>query len=110
MSQIHKGIFASFAIALSLGAVQLAFAHDLIGSRQVAAAAPETGINRATKSDRASVPVSPGQTQTIVLRPDGLTDTSVLVRVPVAKARNEPRNVPTPSATKPSSKKIAIAC
>src|SRR3954454_22380001 len=79
MSQIRKGIFASLAVALTLGAVQLAFAHDLIGSRQAASVAPETGINRAIKSDRASVPASPGQTQTIALRPDGLTDTSVLV-------------------------------
>ncbi|MBR1215097.1 hypothetical protein [Bradyrhizobium sp. JYMT SZCCT0180] len=115
MSQIHKGIFGSLAIALTLGAgaVQLAFAHDLIGSRQATAAAPETGVNRAGKSDRASVPASAGQTQTIVLRHDGVADTSVLVRVPVAKAaRNETRNgpVPTPPATKPASKKIAIAC
>jgi hypothetical protein len=107
MSQIRKGIFASLAVALTLGAVQLAFAHDLIGNRQAASVAPETGINRATKSDRASVPASPGQTQTIALRPDGLPDTSVLVRVPVAKARNETRNAP--SATKPE-RKIAVAC
>jgi hypothetical protein len=111
MSQIRKGIFASLAVALTLGAVQLAFAHDLIGNRQAASVAPETGIiNRATKSDRASVPASQGQTQTIALRPDGLTDTSVLVRVPVAKARNETRNVPAPSSTKPADKKIAVAC
>jgi hypothetical protein len=113
MSQIRKGIFASLAVALTLGAVQLAFAHDLIGSRQAASAAPGTGVNRAAKSDRASVPVSPGQSQTIALRPDGLTDTSVLVRVPVAreetKARNETRNGPTP-VVKPADRKIAIAC
>ncbi|MBR1148919.1 hypothetical protein [Bradyrhizobium sp. AUGA SZCCT0431] len=115
MSQIHKGIFGSLAIALSLGAgaVQLAFAHDLIGSRQATAAAPETGVNRAGKSDRASVPAAPGQTQTIALRHDGVADTSVLVRVPVAKAaRNETRNGPAPTApvTKPAPKKITIAC
>ncbi|MBR1271469.1 hypothetical protein JQ629_28690 [Bradyrhizobium sp. AUGA SZCCT0222] len=117
MSQIHKGIFGSLAIALTLGAgaVQLAFAHDLIGSRQATAAAPETGVNRAGKSDRASVPAAAGQTQTIVLRHDGVADTSVLVRVPVAKAvRNETRNgpapTPTPPATKPAPRKIAVAC
>ena len=119
MSQIRKAIFGSFAIAVTLGAVQLAFAHDLIGGRQATAVAPETGINRVAKSDRASVPASPGQTQTIALRHDGVTDTSVLVRVPVAKevsketskaARNETRNGPTPPVTKPASKKIAVAC
>jgi hypothetical protein len=111
MSQIRKGIFGSLAIAATLGAVQLAFAHDLIGGRQATAAAPETGVNRAAKSDRASVPASPGQSQTISMRHDGLTDTSVLVRVPVAKeAAKATRNGPTPPATKPASKKIAVAC
>jgi hypothetical protein len=86
-----------------------------------ASAAPETGINRAAKSDRAAVPALPGRTETVALRFDGLTDTSVLVRVPVAKeaskevskeARNETRNGPTPPVTKPEPavKKIAVAC
>src|ERR1700710_2862530 len=103
MSQIRRGIFGSLAIALTLGAVQLAFAHDLIGGRQAAVSAePETGINRAAKSDRASVPASPGLSQTIAVKLDGLADTSVLVRVPVAKAvsgeaSKEARNTPTPS-------------
>ena len=113
MSQIHKGIFGSLAIALTLGAVQLAFAHDLIGrqARLATAAAPETGVNRAGKSDRASVPASPGQTQTIALRHDGVADTSVLVRVPVAEAvPSAARNGPTPPATKPAPRKIAVAC
>jgi len=113
MSQIRKGIFASFAVAVTVGAVQLAFAHDLLGGRQ-AAAAPGTDINRAAKSDRASVPASPGQTQTIALRHDGLTDTSVLVRIPLvgeeSRARNETRNGPTPPATRPAARKIAVAC
>jgi hypothetical protein len=116
MSQIRKGIFSSLAIGLTLGAVQLAFAHDLIGGRQAASAAPGTGINRAAKADRAPVPASPGQTQTIAFRHDGVIDTSVLVRVPVAKEgskearNNETRNAPTPPVTKPGPKKIAVAC
>jgi hypothetical protein len=123
MSQIRKGIFSSLAIAVTLGAVQLAFAHDLIGGRQASAVAPGTDINRAAKSDRASVPASPGQTQTIALRHGGLTDTSVLVRIPLAKetskeesketsraSRNDTRNGPTPPVTKPAARKIAVAC
>ena len=116
MSQIRKGIFGSLAIGLTLGAVQLAFAHDLIGTRQAASAAPGTPINRAAKADRAVVPAAIGQTQTIALRPDGMTDTSVLVRVPVAKeeskaVRNETRNGPAvPPATRPIPKKTTIAC
>ena len=114
MSPIHKAIFGSLAIALTLGAVQLAFAHDLIGGRQTTAqataAAPEAGVNRAAKSDRASVPASPGQTQTIVMRHDGVSDTSVLVRMPVAEASKATRTAPTPPAAKPAAKKMTVAC
>lgn len=112
MSQIHKGIFGAFAIALSFGAIQLAFGHDLMGSRPGAQPAVGTDINRAAKADRAPVPRSPGETRTISLRPDGLTDTSVLVRVPVAKeARNEARDrLPPPSVIRPATRRTAVAC
>ena len=106
MSQIQKGIFGALAIGLTLGAVQLAFAHDLIGGRQAVAAstAPETGVNRAAKADRATVPASSTQTQTIALRQSEVADTSVLIRVPVPN-----RPVP-PSMKKPRNTKTAIAC
>ena len=108
MPQIHKGIFGALAISLMFGAVQLAFAHDLIGGKVAARVAPEPGINRAAKADRAAVPSSPEPSRTISLRPDGLTDTSVLVRVPVPKeARNRP---PQPSGMKSRDTKTAVAC
>ena len=116
MSQIRKGIFGALAVGLTFGAAQLASGHDLIGGKIRASAAPETSVNRAAKADRAAVPTLPGQSDTIALRFDGLADTSVLVRVPVAKeaskeARNEMRNSPTPPpVTKPAAKKIAVAC
>jgi hypothetical protein len=119
MSQIRKGIFASLAVALTLGAAQLASGHDRMGGKISPAAVPETGVNRAAKSDRAAIPALPGQSDTIALRFDGLADTSVLVRVPVAKeaakeaskeARNEMRNSPPPPVTKPAAKKMAVAC
>ncbi|MBN8987684.1 MAG: hypothetical protein J0H42_05540 [Rhizobiales bacterium] len=109
MPQIRKGIFGSLAIALTLGAVQLAFAHDLIGNRQAPGTAPEVGVNRAAKSDRASVPAAAGQTRTIALQHNGLTDTSVLVRLPVAKEESKAARNPSP-VTKPASKRIAVAC
>ena len=92
MSQIRNGIFVAFAVSATLGAAQLASGHDLIGRRQVAAAVPEEGINRAAKANRDVTKVAPGQIRTIALRLEGLADTSVLVRVPVAKeeARNRP--------------------
>jgi hypothetical protein len=116
MSQIHKGIFAALAIATMFGAVQLAFAHDLIGGNLAARPVPEPGINRAAKADRAAVPSAPGstlgQSQTISLRPAGLTDTSVLVRVPIARqARNETADRPSPPAVpKSGTRKTAVAC
>ena len=48
------------------------------------------GINRAAKADRAGgVSASAGRTQTVSLRLDGVSDTSILVRVPVAQAARE---------------------
>ena len=105
MSQIHKGIFGALAIALMFGAAQLAFGHDLGGTSGVPVA-QGTGINRATKTDRAPVPSSPIATRTIALQPDGLDDTSVLVRVPVPK---EARNRPAPGM-KSRDTKNAVAC
>ena len=112
MSQIQKGIFGALALGLTIGAVQLALAHDLIGSKPAASAAPETGINRAAKADRATVPPSRGQTETISLRPDGLADTSVVLRIPVAReARNEARDRPAPpSMLKSGARKTTVAC
>jgi len=108
MSQIHKGIFGALAIAMMFGAAQLAFGHDLIGGKQGAPVAQGTGINRTAKADRAPVPASPITTRTIALQPDGLDDTSVLVRVPVPKeARNRP---PQPSGMKSRDTKTAVAC
>lgn len=107
MSQIHKGIFGALAIALMFGAAQLAFGHDLSG-KPGAPIAAGTDINRTGKTDRAPVPVSPVATRTIALQPDGLDDTSVLVRVPVPKeARNRPA---APSGMKSRETKTAVAC
>jgi hypothetical protein len=114
MSQIHKGIFGALAISLMCGAVQLAFAHEFIGGKVVASAVPEPGINRAAKADRAAAAVRSvsGQSQTISLRLDGLADTLVLVRVPVAReAWNETRDRPAPpSVPKSGTRKTALAC
>jgi hypothetical protein len=116
MSQIQKGIFGALAIVSMFGAAQLASGHDLIGGK-IAARFPEPGINRAAKADRAAVPSSFGQrSQTISVRPNGLADTSVLIRVPAAKeARNETRDqtgnrLSPPTAPTPAKRKTAVAC
>ena len=105
MSQFSNGIFIALAVSATLGAAQLASGHDL--AVQVASAVPEEGINRAAKADRAATKVAPGQNRTIAFRPDSLADTSVLVRVPVAK--EEARNRPV-APLKSGKSKNAVAC
>ena len=107
MSQIRNGVFAALAVSATLGAAQLASGHDLIGRRQVAATASEEGVNRAAKANRDVAKVALGQARTIALRFKELADTSVLVRVPVAK--EEVRNRPV-APVKPGKSKNAVAC
>jgi len=120
MSQLSKGIFGTIAVSLTLGtlgAVQLAAGRDLAGT-QVSAASSEAVntsavINRAAKADRADGAVgSTAVMRTISLRQDVLTDTSVLIRLPVAKeAKKEARNnAPVRSVVKPQARKTTVAC
>ena len=94
---MQKGILGVVAVGLTLGVVQFAFGHDLIGGQLATSAAsetaaPETFVNRAAKADRAEVPALGQKSQTIALKLDGLPDTSVLIRMPAAKqeARSRP--------------------
>ena len=100
----------------SLGAVQLAFGHDL--------ADRPAGRQRHLRNDSSSTrfaPPSPIAARglpagdadpTIVLRLDSLADTSVLVRMPVARpadkdARNGSRSL---ALKKSGDRKTAVAC
>ena len=102
MSKIFSGILGTVAVSLSLGAAQYASGSDLVGlARQSTAVAPtpQATINREAKADRADVPPNALQTKTISVSVDGLSDTSILVRVPVA--RKEARNTsPAPVLAK----------
>jgi hypothetical protein len=105
MTQVSRGILAAVAISLSLGAV--AWGRDLVSQDQ--AGAPEAAINRIAKTDRGATMPAPLQTRTIALRLDALADTSVLVRIPVAKA--VARNAPSgPMINKSGDRKLAVAC
>ena len=109
MSQLSRGIFAAFAVSLTLGAAQFALGRDLTGDLQASIATPFTAINRATKTDRAAgVAVSPTPTQTISLQLNGVSDTSVLVRIPVAQAVGKGSSAP--SLLKSGNGKMAVAC
>jgi hypothetical protein len=112
MSQSSRVIFGAAAIALTLGAIPLAAGRDLSGGvfnrSEVPAATPATEINRAAKADRAGSAVrSDVPMQTISLKLNGLSDTSVLVRVPVAQAAR-PSSF-APSWTR-SGDKRTVAC
>jgi hypothetical protein len=111
MTQLSKGILVAVAISLSFGAV--AWGRDLVKVPQATAGtsgagAPETAINRLAKTDRAATIPASIQTRTIALRLDALADTSVLVRIPLAKAA---RNAPSgPMLNKSEDRKLAVAC
>jgi hypothetical protein len=116
-ARISKGIFGALAVSLTFGAIQFASGHDLAGIGNNPAASPDTAVNRVAKADRAAaITGSAIPTKTVSLRFDALSDTSILVRVPVAK---EARNIapaptapaPVPAAVKkPSDRKVAVAC
>jgi hypothetical protein len=112
MPQILSGIFGVIAVSLTLGAVPLA-GRDISGATQDtsgtqdASGTPATAINRAAKADRASRVAGPA-TQTISLRLSGFSDTSFLLRIPVAQAAR--KNSSIPSIIKSGDGKMAVAC
>jgi hypothetical protein len=121
MSQKSRILFGVAAIALTLGAIPLAAGRDLAGSvfnrpevfsrvsSPVSLGTPATEINRAAKADRAGSTVrSDVATRTISLQFNGLAETSVLVRVPVAQASR--RNSFAPSWIRSGTDKRAVAC
>jgi hypothetical protein len=111
MSKISKIIFGSLAASLTLGVVQFAAGQEFAGRFQAVTEPAGTAVNRTAKADRVDgVPAAASPTRTISMKVDSLTDTSILVRVPVAK---EARNL-APAATKPAERKpdrkMAVAC
>jgi hypothetical protein len=118
MSQILSGILAAFALSATFGAVQFASGRDLNTAQQNAAKDDTVKvdvavINRNAKSDRASaIQASPGQDRTISLQLNGLSDTSVLIRLPLEYARNEVRGRFSPLAPKApvTVQKSTLAC
>jgi len=119
MSPRSRLMFGAAAIALTLGAVPLALGRDLSGGLQGrlqsafqdtanGTVGTATAINRSAKADRpASVARSDTPSQTISLRLNGVSATTVLVRIPVAQAARG--GVSTPSWLR-SGDKRAVAC
>ena len=116
MSQKSRILFGVAAIALTLGAIPLAAGRDLAGGvfnrSQVPSLFPRARPRpRSIAPPRPTAPVAPYGSdvamRTISLQFNGLADTSVLVRVPVAQA-SRPSSF-APSWTK-SGDKRAVAC
>ena len=114
MSQMFAGVLGAVAVSLTFGAVQFASGSDLVttgtGGRDASQASD--GINRLAKSDRAIARIAAGQSETISVLLDGVSDTSVLIRLP-AQLREEARNrSPIPGLAKEpvSVRKSTVAC
>jgi hypothetical protein len=113
MSKLATGIFAAIGVSLTVGAAQFASGRDLISGAQNELETPAAAINRAAKTDRATGVAGPAaQTRTISFRLDSLSDTSILVRLPVVKeSRMETGSSSSaPSLTRSGERKATVAC
>jgi hypothetical protein len=100
--------------ATMFGAIQYASGNDLRGTLTDSDTAASSGVNRAAKGDRASLITTQNeQSQTLSFRVQGLSDTSVLLRMGVAPVvaptKNEAVNIrPLPMNAKPQ--RAAVGC
>jgi hypothetical protein len=116
MSRLAIGIFGTIALSLTMGAAQFASGRDLEAAQdrlenafQEPLAAVGIAVNRGSKADRlAGMAGSPAPTRTISLRLDSFSDTSFLVRVPVASGAGNSSSVP--SGIRPGNRKLTVAC
>jgi hypothetical protein len=112
MSQKFRAIVGTAAIALMLGAVPLAAGRDFSSGKPIGQnlkGTPAHAVNRAVKADRIASAIRSGAaTQTISLQLSGLSDTSVLVRMPAAPQSRRGSSVPT--WTRPVGAKPVVAC
>jgi hypothetical protein len=117
MSGKFFGILAAVSGSLSVGAAQFASGGDLAVAGRDAGrgqdATNENGVNRSAKSDRAGVSrMLPGQSQTISVRLDELSATSILIRLPARfgeEALDRPA-VPDLAKQPVNARKSMVAC
>jgi hypothetical protein len=115
MSRFFSGILGAVAVSLTFGAVQFASGRDLVTAGRDVGQTPvgENDVNRAAKANRADVAgILIGQGLTISVQLDGLSATSVLIRLP-ARFSEEARNRSVaPGLTKEpvAVRKSTVAC
>ncbi|MBC7582655.1 MAG: hypothetical protein H7316_02775 [Tardiphaga sp.] len=120
MSHITRGILGGTAVALLLGAIQLASGSDMRATAAVPVTAIEASqinaeaVNRGGKSDRAQIATIQDGSRTVAFQLHGIRDTSLLVRIssPPAKVEKPVAASDVVNATtfKASSKRSAVAC
>jgi len=120
MSRLIAGISGALALSLISGAAEFARGRDLPSvagnttpatqSLFLPSSSPTEGatpVNRGSKADRAAaVSGSPASTRTISLKLNGLSDTTVLVRLSVTAGT--PSTAPSPA--KPNFRRPMVAC
>ena len=114
-SGMSKGIFGAALLSVTFGAV--ASGRDLmqrdgirpLNSSQLETAGTSATINRAAKADRAArASGSMVQTRTVAVRLNDLANTSVLIRMPAARATGN--GAPASQWIKPGQGKLTVAC
>ena len=81
---LRTGILGAMAFSLSFGAVQLASGHDRTNNLSALSGSWNNDVNRAAKSDRADkVAAARLPTRTYSIQPQGLANTSVVIRIPL---------------------------
>src|SRR5271155_1832247 len=106
MSRLLTGISSALALALISGAAQFAsgrdLGRDLGGLPQIdqplsVGSWASSVVNRGAKSDRATGPSgSPASSRTVSLELNSFSDTTILVRIPVASASPAKSTSPKP--------------
>jgi len=124
MSQLIAGISGALALSLISGAAEFALGRNL--DRDLSAVADSrtpitqslslssgsptediSSVNRGSKADRAAGPAgSPALTRTVSLQLDGVSDTTFLVRFPVAASTPAAARSPA----KPAIRRSMAAC
>jgi hypothetical protein len=117
MSQLIAGISGALALSLISSAAEFARGRDLAAvagnqapstqSLSLSFNSPGTSVNRRSKADRVAALVgSPASTQTVSLKLDAFSDTTFLIRIPVA-ASNPPA---ARARARPATRKPMVAC
>jgi hypothetical protein len=114
MSKVSSLVLGMVAGATMFGAIQYASGNDLRGTLTDSNKVASSDVNRAAKGDRASLITTQNeQSQTLSFRVQGLSDTSILLRMGVAPVaaptKNEAVNIrPLPMNAKPQ--RAAVGC